>query len=400
MTARGTGGAEGADPISGEDGGFRGAIGVAEQFRPSNEFMVELMAAIKFGIVIADLEGRVAYLNPYALELFGFRAEEIVSQPVSRLFLAEDVGVFLPNIMHLTRSQDGFEGEVLMRGASGDTIWAWLSTILYHDREGRDLIIMVVTDISRLKDLEHRHREDQRLALLGRFTDRIAHHLRNPVMSLGGFARRLLGRPDMDPGQRENYLAVIAQEAKRIEEVIDQAGAYARLPTPRVEPVELGPIIDRSLQDSRRRNPRAEGIDYSVAVPDELRDTTPRVDFDLMVTSLTNVLDNALQAVREAVARGLDGERRVELGASVENDHLVLKVTDTGCGIADEDAEFIFDPFFTTKPDHVGMGLTISKRIVEEHGGRIEFESGPGAGSLFRLITPLERRRTVRVRLL
>jgi PAS domain S-box-containing protein len=374
-------------------------MGVAAQFRPSNDFMIELMAAIKFGIVIADLEGRVAYLNPYALDLFGYREEEIVSQPVSRLFLADDVGVFLPNILQLTRSQNGFEGEILLRGARGDTIWSWLSTILYHDPRDQDLIIMVVTDISRLKDLEHRHREDQRFALLGRFTDRIAHHLRNPVMSLGGFARRLLSRPDMDPAQRENYLAVIAQEAKRIEAVVEQAGAYARLPAPQVEPVELGSIIDRSLEENRRRNPRARGIECTVTVPEELRGVTSRVDLELMVTSLSNVLDNALDAVREAVARGLDGARRVELGAAVEDNRLVLRVTDTGCGVADEDAAFVFDPFFTTKPDHVGMGLTISKRIIEEHGGRIEFESGPGAGSVFRLITPLERRRTVRVRL-
>jgi PAS domain S-box-containing protein len=371
-----------------------------QAFQPSSDFMFDLLSAIRFGIVIADLEGGVAYVNPYASELFGYRESEIVGQPLSRLFMADDIEVFLPNIIKLTRSENGYEGEIVLRGATGDRIWAWLSTILYHDQSGRDLIILVISDIQRLKDLEHRHQEDRRFASLGRFTDQIAHHLRNPVTSLGGFARRLLGRPDMDPGQRESYLSIIAHEAKRLEDVVEQAGAYARLPGPRPEPVELGLIIDRSLADTRRRNLRADGIDCTAVVPDDIRGVTARVDPELMTTSLSNLIDNALDAVREALARGLNGERGVKLGAMIEDDNLVLNVTDAGCGITAEDAEFIFDPFFTTKPDHVGMGLTISKRIIEEHGGRIEFESVPGDGSRFLLMAPLERRRTVRVRLL
>lgn len=372
---------------------------MTEKFAPTSDFMLELLSAIKFAIVVADADTRVRYVNPFAEALFGFRESEMTGRELSRLFMAEDEAVFLPNILTLTRRQGGYEGETLLRGAGGRTIWAWLSTALYHDQAGTEFLILVVNEIARLKKLEHRFREAQRFASLGRLTDRIAHHVRNPVMSLGGFARRLLGKPDMAQSQRESYLSIIAQEAKRLENIVDQAGAFSRLPPPRPEPVELGLIIDRSLETCRPRAAAAPGVSCDATVSDDLRQRAVRVDAALLVIGLTKVIDNALDAVVEAAARGRSDDRLVRVEAAVDDRDLVLAVSDTGCGIAAADAEFIFDPFFTTKPDHVGMGLTISKRIVEDHGGRIDFQTAPG-GSCFQLFTPLERRRPERSRLL
>ncbi|MBU0515758.1 MAG: GHKL domain-containing protein, partial [Proteobacteria bacterium] len=219
-------------------------------------------------------------------------------------------------------------------------------------------------------------------------------------MSLGGFARRLLGKPDMEQSQRESYLSIIAQEARRLENIVDQAGAFSRLAPSRPEPVELGLIIDQSLEACRRRAAAAPGVACDAMVSEDIRRTAVRVDAALLITGLTKVIDNALESVVEAVTRGRNEKRLVRVGAEVGDRELVLEVSDTGCGIADEDAEFIFDPFFTTKPDHVGMGLTISKRIIEEHGGRIDFQTASGDGSRFQLVTPIERRRPERSRLL
>ncbi|MBU0515227.1 MAG: PAS domain-containing protein, partial [Proteobacteria bacterium] len=90
---------------------------MTEKFLPTSDFMTDLLSAIKFGIIVADADARVRYVNPFAEDLFGYRESEIVGRELSRLFMADDEAVFLPNILTLTRRRGGYEGEILLRGS-------------------------------------------------------------------------------------------------------------------------------------------------------------------------------------------------------------------------------------------------------------------------------------------
>lgn len=114
------------------------------------------------------------------------------------------------------------------------------------------------------------------------------------------------------------------------------------------------------------------------------------MDIKLMAQCLANLITNALEAGEPTVA--------VTIKASTRENILQLTVTDNGRGIGTEDLPFVFDPLYTTKSNHVGLGLTISQRIIEDHGGNIAIESDTGTGTIVTLSIPRERRRPVRIR--
>ena len=118
----------------------------------------------------------------------------------------------------------------------------------------------------------------------------------------------------------------------------------------------------------------------------------PFVDRDLLSRALTSILNNALEAIKDG------GKIHVKLFP--RGDSVGIEISDTGCGIPEDNLTAIFDPFFSTKPDRVGISLTIAHRIVKEQGGTIRVKSRRGKGAIFSLFLPMDRRRKVRTQLL
>jgi signal transduction histidine kinase len=123
---------------------------------------------------------------------------------------------------------------------------------------------------------------------------------------------------------------------------------------------------------------------------EELRTLRAFIDLEAMARCLANVLTNALESGRSEVA--------VTVNARVRDNYLQLEVSDNGNGIAPEDLPLVFDPLFTTKDGHVGLGLTISQRIIQDHAGIINIESEIGQGTRVSMEIPQERRRSIRIR--
>lgn len=361
----------------------------------SPDLMAELLAVVSDTIVIVDLEGKVRYFNRHAEKMLGYTAERIVGSDFSTLFMEDDLDYFLPNIMKMTVEKSNFEGEIMLRHQSGRGVFGWLSSSLFAPENDKPLIIVTVHDIDRLKRIEHRFIEAERFAGLGRMAEQIAHQFRNPLTTLGGFARRMLARPEMDETQRDGYLVIMAEEARRLEEIIREVSALASLPAPVPTRTRLGDVVQLALDLSRSRREK-QTAQPQVKIDRDHLSARFLVDGPLWARGLSNMVDNAVEAVEEANRRGISSKRKVMLTGRVDNGDIVVEVTDSGCGIASTDLDFIFDPFFTTKHGRVGMGLTVSKRLIEDQGGIIEVESQPQVGSRFKVRAPRDRRRPVR----
>jgi signal transduction histidine kinase len=214
----------------------------------------------------------------------------------------------------------------------------------------------------------------ERLAATGRIAAQITHEIRNPLSSIGLNAEllsdELVGRPDA-----ERLLAAIAREVDRLTDITEQYLRFARLPQPKLEPEDLGEIA-RSLAEFSREECARQQVRLEIAT-----EATPAMaDENQIRQALLNLIRNA----REAMPKG--GVLRVT--TRLEEAAAVVRVSDTGAGIAVEHRARVFDPFFSTKEGGTGLGLALTQQIVAQHGGTVTVECTTGPGTTFAVRLP------------
>jgi PAS domain S-box-containing protein len=235
--------------------------------------------------------------------------------------------------------------------------------------------VNILSDITELQNLRERVIKTERMAALGEVAARVAHEIRNPLVSLGGFARRL--EKKLNGGLKE-YADIIAKEVERLESILNEILSFVKETRVRKEPVDAQKLMEEVVSVMRSEiDDRGIALVQDFGEPIELY-----VDPNRVKDALLNVVRNAVQA--------LEQKGTISLKIYRMNKTCVMEIRDTGSGIAEEDLPFIFDPFYTTKKEGTGLGLTITHRIIEEHDGRIEVESRAGEGSIFRLLIPIK----------
>ena len=226
-------------------------------------------------------------------------------------------------------------------------------------------------------------RRRDRLAAIGELASTVAHEVRNPLNAVGMTAQRLkrevLGAAPADAGDRaelEELLSVMASETQRIDRIVQQFLEYARPPRLAPEPVDLGTLVGDVARRARSLA-EARGVRLDVDVPGT---GTALVDPAQLRQALDNLVRNAVEATPEG--------GRVSLAARREDRGHAIEVRDTGRGIEPDHLPQIFDLYFTTKADGTGVGLAVTQQIVAAHGGPIEVDSRPGAGTTMTVHLP------------
>jgi signal transduction histidine kinase len=185
----------------------------------------------------------------------------------------------------------------------------------------------------------------------------------------------------LTPSQREDF-EVVSEEIRHIETILRNFLEFSRPPKPVLQSVSLSDVVDMALQLLRHR---LESYNVSIVVKRDGRLPNIQADPDQLKEVLVNLILNACEAMGEG------GKIEIEETEGVmepEGRVVIIKVKDTGPGIPPEIADKIFEPFFTTKEDGSGLGLSIAKRIVEDHGGWIHCKSQEGQGATFIIALP------------
>jgi two-component system NtrC family sensor kinase len=233
-------------------------------------------------------------------------------------------------------------------------------------------------NLERLRSIEERLAQSERLAAVGKFAAGIAHEINNPIGNVIGMAK-LMRRNITDGAARED-LETIIKDADRCGRIVKDLLSYSRQSPPRKEPTNLRTLIDDAVT-SMRGHIAAKEITFQIIIPDSLPDLF--ADPLQLGQAIGNILLNAVQSI--------EGSGTITIQASFLQRSIVdIAVTDTGCGIEDAVKDKIFFPFFTTKAvgEGTGLGLAISYGIIQNHGGEIIVESKAGSGSTFRVRLP------------
>ena len=227
--------------------------------------------------------------------------------------------------------------------------------------------------------------EYEKLSALGRLTANVAHEIRNPITVIGGFAERL--KKSIPSGTKEKeYLNLICFEAKRLEEILKDVLVFSSKPSTLREKLDIHEIIDKSLYSYEHVLKVC-----SISVHKFFDDVTQIfIDKRQVKYAINNLISNAIDAMPEG---GTLTVAINEDSLSGKN-YVTVKITDTGVGISEENLLLIFEPLFTTKVTKkgTGLGLPITKKIVEDHGGFIKVDSSVGKGSTFSLYFPYRAR--------
>ncbi len=241
-------------------------------------------------------------------------------------------------------------------------------------------------------NLERRLRHSERLASIGSLAAGVAHEMGAPLQVIDGRARQLLNHADAALNVRQRNLTIICTQAERITRIVRQLLNLARPYNLRKQPVDLPRLLAGCIEMIEPQAARA-GIELQTGPVENLKadSLTVEADADLLHQVFLNICQNGVQAL--AASRQMHKRLRVEFNAAAVRDGrdvVAVCVSDNGDGIAPEHLNKIFDPFFTTSEigQGTGLGLAVSSRIIEEHGGWIEAANNPEGGAAFVVYLP------------
>jgi signal transduction histidine kinase len=230
-------------------------------------------------------------------------------------------------------------------------------------------------------DLAHIHR----VTTMGELTASLAHEIKQPIAAAVTDAKtclRWLARDQPDVAEAREAVSRIIKDVTRASEIISRIGLLFKKETSQRELLDVNEVIQEMMTLLR-----SEASRYSIAIHGELANDLPKTMADRVQLQqvLMNLILNGIEAMKDVSPAG-----ELTIRSRPEDGQLLISVCDTGEGLPPEQADQIFNAFFTTKPQGTGMGLTISRSIVESHGGRLWATAHSGRGATFQFTLPRE----------
>ena len=350
-----------------------------------HEFEVDfrsILDLIKAAVILLKPDGEILYANQRALELLA--EENLKGKNIAYFFDEKDRRIFWPNIQRILAEKGVYEGEGFLVPRGKEGFVAHLHFVRYDMGEFSP-VVFTFQNVSQVKALERSLRKTRHLAFLGRMLTDISHHIRNPILVIGGLARRLKENPQ----RAATYAAALVYQCERLENLLQALSRLVLMPTPRFRLVELKEIIELVKE---RFQLEISGEEPELSLPREIPSLAFYTDPELLAEALVELIQNALEAHQAVGQKG-----PVLFRCTADQEKVDFWVKDYGEGIKVEALPFIFNPFFTTKPGHFGMGLALVSRITEELAGEIKVEN-TYQPTVFRLSLPFDRRRPERRR--
>lgn len=367
--------------------------GVLDRLRDNEYRLRAIIESEPECVKLQAADGTVLEINPAGLKLVDAeRAEDVVGKPIYCIVAPEYVELYRANMRRV------FAGEAVVYEfrsitLKGRTCWMETHAVPLRDARGAIYALLGITrDITEHKLAEEQARRHQtelarvaRLSTMGEMATGLAHELNQPLSAIANFARgciRRLRTGGAAPAELIEPLEEVCEQAERAGEIMRHVRDFVRKSEPRMTAADINQIVRgvaKFTEHETRQHNATVALDL---VPDQ-----PRVWADAIMIEqvIGNLVRNALEAMDETPSL----RREVTIRTLANGDDAIeVEVADSGPGIDGALIGQVFDQFFTTKPEGVGMGLSISRSIVEAHGGFIRAESRAGGGATFRFTLP------------
>jgi len=346
-----------------------------------------LLNSLTSGIVAVSADRMVTVFNKRAQTLTGLKESDVVDHPVHVLpdSLAEGLRSTL-------NAQTGFRDRDTVIRTGNEDIPIRVSGEIFHSHTGQLLGALVIfTDLTELKQMEAQIRRSDRLSSIGTLSAGMAHEIKNPLVTIKTFTQ-LLPEQYKDEEFRQTFFNLVGQEVKRIDTIVNRLLNFARPASATLMPLSLHDVVDGSLQLIAQQLAQngiklERHLDAAHHMINADANQLNQAFINFFLNAVHAMADGGTLTVRTSLHHApLDAPH---LNGSRNGYFIRLEIEDTGCGIPPENLDRIFDPFFTTKEFGVGLGLSVSHGIIQEHKGIIHVESRPNCGTVFQIQFPL-----------
>jgi PAS domain S-box-containing protein len=346
-----------------------------------------LLDSLTSGIVAVNSDRIVTVFNQRAQKLTGLAESAVVDKPMDALPPA-----LIEGLETILNTQSGFRDKDMSIKNGDEDIPIRVSGSMFRGHTGNLLgALLVFNDMTVLKKMEEQIRRTDRLSSIGTLSAGMAHEIKNPLVTIKTFTQ-LLPQQYTDSDFRHTFFDLVGQEVKRIDTIVNRLLNFARPAKASLKPVSLHEVIENSLRLAEQQLLKNE---ITLCQHLDASQHMIEADAEQLNQTFVNFFLNATHAmskggtltVRTSIVHSSHDTPLVN--GSQNCDCIQVDVQDTGYGISREDLSKIFDPFFTTKEDGVGLGLSVSHGIIQEHNGTIDVESEKGKGTVFHVQFPL-----------
>jgi PAS domain S-box-containing protein len=344
------------------------------------ELLIEAVSQAPVMLVITNREGVISYANPKVMQLTGFERKDIFEQSLDALlqFTGERERHQVEEMVMTGKSWQGFLRKKTISGKPL-MVSAIISPIM--DSSGK-----IVSRICAFRDLTYElHLQDQlitskKMEAIDRLSASIAHELGNPLFGVRSLIKDLRERPDLTEKDQE-LLDLAFNECNVMKMLVRDLSKLDQQQEVRKQWCSIGEIVAEALQFNRLHIAQ-----HDITVKCEYDDGLPLlfIDKEQVILALVNLITNAVDAMAGS-------DRVITIETATTENSVIVVITDSGCGIPDEQYELIFEPFFSTKPqvEGAGLGLTVAYSIIRNTGGDISYISEVGKGTTFTVSIPL-----------
>jgi PAS domain S-box-containing protein len=335
-------------------------------------------------VLAINTQGIVRLANPAVERLFGYAPEEVIGRNVSMLMPSPDRerhdGYIARYLQTGEKRIIGIGREVTGRRKDGSTFPAYLS-VSEVNVEGEHTFTGIIYDLTERRRLEQQLREGAELARLGQMASVVAHEVRNPLAGIRG-ALQVIGTRMPADSREQAVLRDVVSRIDALNSFVDDLLVFSRPKPPDFRPAPLAPLLEH-IVELLQRDPLCANVTFEF----RKADLGAEIDQVQIERALLNVIRNAAQA--------MEGGGCIRIALESADNLCRISVTDSGAGIPADIRDKIFEPFVTTKHRGTGLGLPITKRTIEQHGGSIAVHSTSGRGTTVVITLPVSRRRTV-----
>ncbi len=341
-----------------------------------------IMDEISEDILLLDLEGRVVDMNRRSYESRGLNKDDIIGKRCweleTRGFCCDqkENDQICPYRQTLQSKQKTDSVHSMVDSDGRMSYYRVYTYPVFNHKEDMTHIVEVRRDITSRMNMEFRLQQSEKMAAIGELATYIAHEIRNPLFSIGGFANALLRSSSLDDNTREKA-AIILEESRRLDKILKSILNFARPTTAAEGAVDINTLVVETM-DLMGIGCEQKGVTIKLETsPDIAR---VKADAELIKQALINMVKNAIEAMPDG---GVLTVRTAQTST-----YVVLEVEDTGHGIEEDIREKVFNPFFSTKDQGAGLGLAMTKKIVEDMGGKVELVSHVNQGCLITISLP------------
>ncbi|HVK61291.1 MAG TPA: ATP-binding protein, partial [Bdellovibrionales bacterium] len=329
---------------------------------------------ITTGLVTIDSQGVVLQANRAAIQILDIPSNGVIGRPIDGLV----PGLF-PKIIGGENQETARRFDLPYKNSFDEKLLLEATVSSLPEENQIKGFIITFEDLTRVRRLEFQMRQSEKMAAVGQLAAGIAHEIRNPLASISGSIQLLGGSFSARQEEEQRLMKIVLREIDRLNNLVTEFLDFVRPDMLIDDPVDLNQLTRDVVEMIKFNKALRADVKQKISLESKREIAGHR---DKLKQALLNIIINAYQAMNDSQ------DPAIEITTLDRDDKVVLKIKDHGCGIDEPGLRRIFEPFHTTKPKGTGLGLAVTHKIIESHGGRIFVESTKGIGTEFTLEFP------------